>query len=211
MRFVSIAAAALMSLGAGVWVMSTDEVAAFAAVIGIHEVRTVKTARPAVALLVRAPAGEAVTVARRLGRDHLQASIATTTAPSAAAIPVLAAYGDVPIPAIGRAGFFGWIHTSSALRREARALHLHHHFYYLEPHDPSLGQLLLARTAGGLPVRGSIVFGERTQLPDRPLRAGDVVVVTLSGSPATLRSLERLARALQSRGLIALPLSAFTG
>jgi UDP-N-acetylglucosamine:LPS N-acetylglucosamine transferase len=210
MRFVSIAAAVLMSLGAGVWVMSTDEVAAFASVIGIHEVRTVKTTRPAVALLVRAPVGEAVTVARRLGRDHLEASIATTTAPSAAAIPVLAASGDVPIPAIGRAGFFGWIHTSSALRREARALHLHHHFYYLEPHDPSLGQLLLARTAGGLPVRGSVAFGERTQLPDRPLRAGDVIVVTLSGSPATLRSLDRLARALQSRGLIALPLSAFT-
>jgi UDP-N-acetylglucosamine:LPS N-acetylglucosamine transferase len=211
MRFVSIAAAVLMSLGAGVWVMSTDEVAAFAAVIGIHEVRTVKTTRPAVALLVRAPVGEAVTVARRLSRDHLQASIATTTAPSTAAMPVLVASGDVAIPAIGRAGFFGWIHTSSALRREARALHLHHHFYYLEPHDPSLGQLLLARTAGGLPVRGSVAFGERTQLPDRPLRAGDVIVVTLSGSPATLRSLDRLARALQSHGLIALPLSAFTG
>jgi hypothetical protein len=42
------------------------------------------------------------------------------------------------------------------------------------------------------------------------MRAGDVIVVTLSGSPATLRSLESLARALQSRGLIALPLSAFT-
>ena len=210
MRFVSVAAAVLMSLGAGVWVMSTDEVAAFAAVIGIHEVRTVKTTRPAVALLVRAPVGEALAVARRLGRDHLQASIATTTAPSAAAIPVLAASGDVPIPAIGRAGFFGWIHTSSALRREARALHLRHHFYYLEPPHPSLGQLLLARTAGGLPVRGSVVFGGRTQLPDRPMRAGDVIVVTLSGSPATLRSLESLARALQSRGLIALPLSAFT-
>jgi UDP-N-acetylglucosamine:LPS N-acetylglucosamine transferase len=211
MRFVRISAAVLMSLGAGVWVMSTDEVAAFAAVIGIHEVKTVKTTRPAVALLIRTPAGDAVTVARRLGRDHLQASIATTTAPAAAALPVLSAYGDVPIPAIGRAGFLGWIHTSSALRREARALHLHHHFYYLEPHSPSLGQLLLARTAGGLPVRGSVVFGERTQLPDRPLRAGDVVVVTISSSPATLRSLDRLARALQSRGLIALPLSAFTG
>ena len=210
MRFVSVAAAVLMSLGAGVWVMSTDEVAAFAAVIGIHEVRTVKTTRPAVALLVRAPVGEALAVARRLGRDHLQASIATTTAPSAAAMRVLSTYGDVPIPAIGRAGFFGWIHTSSALRREARALHLRHHFYYLEPPHPSLGQLLLARTAGGLPVRGSVVFGGRTQLPDRPLRAGDVIVVTLSGSLATLRSLESLARALQSRGLIALPLSAFT-
>jgi len=210
MRFVSVAAAVLMSLGAGVWVMSTDEVAAFAAVIGIHEVRTVKTTRPAVALLVRAPVGEALAVARRLGRDHLQASIATTTAPSAAAMRVLSTYGDVPIPAIGRAGFFGWIHTSSALRREARALHLRHHFYYLEPHDPSLGQLLLARTAGGLPVRGSVVFGESAQLPARPLRGGDVIVVTLSGSPATLRSLDRLSRALQSRGLIALPLSAFT-
>ena len=77
--FVGVGVAVLMSLGAGFWVMSTDEVAAFASVLGIHPVKALKTDRPAVALLVRAPAGALATVARRLGHDGLEASIATTT------------------------------------------------------------------------------------------------------------------------------------
>ncbi len=211
MRASRIAAAVVMSLGAGVWVMSTDEVAAFASVIGIHEVRTVATSRPAVALLVRAPAWELATVAARLGRDHLEASLAVASAPTVAATRALAANGDVAIPTVSRSGFLGWIHTSSALRHEARELHLHHHFYYLEPRNPSLGQLLMARTAGGLPVRGSVALSPGAPLPSRPLRAGDIVVVSLGGSASSLRSLDRLAVLLQSDGLIGLPLSALTG
>jgi processive 1,2-diacylglycerol beta-glucosyltransferase len=208
MRVVSIGAAVLMSLGVGVWVMSTDEVAALAAVIGIHPVKTVKTDRPAVAVIVDAPAGEAATVARRLGHDRLEASIAITAGLAKPTMRTLTAYGDVPIPAIGHSGLFGWVRTSSQLHREARALHLHHRFFYLEPRNPALGQLLLARTAGGLPVYGSVSFSARGQLPQRPLRAGDVVVVSLSGSNTSLREIDRLKAALQAGGLIGLPLSA---
>jgi UDP-N-acetylglucosamine:LPS N-acetylglucosamine transferase len=211
MRVVGVGVAVLMSLGAGFWVMSTDEVAAFASVLGIHPVKALKTDRPAVALLVRAPAGALATVARRLGRDGLEASIATTTPLAAPTMLTLRANGDVPIPTLRHVGLFGWIRTSSQLRHEARALHLHHHFYYLEPHDPSLGELLLARAAGGLPVHGSVSLTTRAELPARPLRAGDVIVVSLSGSPASLQTLDRLASALQSDGLIGLPLSALAG
>ena len=210
LRVVSIGAAVLMSLGVGAWVMSTDEVAALAAVVGIHPVKTMKTDRPAVALIVHAPVADAAKVARRLGHDGLEASIATTVALTAPAMRALSSYGDVPIPTIGHAGLFGWMRTSSTLRREARALHLHHRFYYLEPHDPSLGQLLLARTAGGLPVRGFLTLGADSRLPRRHLLAGAVIVVSLSGSAQSLRALDRLATALQSDGLIGLPLSALT-
>jgi processive 1,2-diacylglycerol beta-glucosyltransferase len=211
MRVVSIGVAAVMSLGAGVWVMSTDEVAALAAVVGIHPVKTVKTDRPAVAVIVDAPAREATTVARRLAHDRLEASIATTVALSRPAMAALSAYGDVPIPTIGHSsGPFGWLRTSSVLRHEAKALHLHHRFYYLEPRDPTLGQLLLARTAGALPVHGSVTLGAHTRLTKRQLRAGAIVVVSLDGSARSLRALDRLSAALQSDGLIGLPLSALT-
>jgi processive 1,2-diacylglycerol beta-glucosyltransferase len=208
MRVVSIGSAVLMSLGVGVWVMSTDEVAALAAVIGIHPVKTVKTDRPAVAVIVDAPAGAVAAVARRLGHDRLEASIAITAGLARPAMRTLTNYGDVPIPAIGHSGLFGWVRTSSQLHREARALHLHHRFFYLEPRNPTLGQLLLARTAGGLPVHGSVSFSSGGQLPQRPLRAGDVVVVSLSGSNTSLRAIDRLKAALQAGGLIGLPLSA---
>jgi hypothetical protein len=89
-------------------------------------------------------------------------------------------------------------------------LHLHHHFYYLEPRNPTLGQLLLARTAGALPVHGSVALDAHTGLPQRRLRAGDVVVAWVTSSPGSLRALDRLATALQSDGLDGLPLSELT-
>ena len=107
-----------MSLGVGVWVMSTDEVAALAAVVGIHPVKTVKTDRPAVALLVQAPAGELALVARRLEHDGLQASLATSAPLTRGTLRTLASDGDVPIPTIRHAGLFGWLRTSSQLRHE---------------------------------------------------------------------------------------------
>jgi hypothetical protein len=207
---VSVSVAVLLSLGVGFWVMATDEVAAFASVLGIHPVKTLKTDRPAVALLVRVPTGSLAVVARRLGHDGLEASIATTAPLTTQTMRTLKANGDVPIPTLRHLGLFGWIRTSSQLRHEARALHLRRHFYYLEPHNPSLGELLLARAAGGLPVHGSVSLSTGATLPPRPLRAGDVIVVSLTGSAASLRALDRLASVLQSDGLIGLPLSALT-
>lgn len=200
----------LMSLGAGVWVMSTDEVGAFAAVAGIHPVKAVKTDDPVVAVLVDAPGGDVAIVARRLARDGIKASIASPDLLPRAALGTLRGYGDAPIPTIGHAGLFGWLRTSSVLRREARALHLHHHFYYLEPRNPTLGQLLLARTTGAVPIHGSVLLDARTRLPGR-LYPGAVVVVWITSSSSSLATLDRLARELQSDGLAGLPFSAFAG
>jgi processive 1,2-diacylglycerol beta-glucosyltransferase len=210
LRAVSVGAAVLLSLGAGAWVMSTDEVAAVAAVVGIHPVKTLKTDQPAVAVIVDVPAGDTATVARRLARDGIEASIASTSVPGRRVLQTLRHDGDGPIPTIGHSSLFGWIRTPTVLRREARALHLHHRFYYLEPHNPSLGELLLARTAGAMPVHGSVALDAHTRLPQRPLRAGDVVVVSVSLSAGSLRALDRLASALQSDGLVGLPLAELT-
>jgi processive 1,2-diacylglycerol beta-glucosyltransferase len=208
---VSVATAVVLSLGAGAWVMSTDEVAAIAAVAGIHPVKTLKTDDPAVALIVDAPAPEVAAVVARLGRDGLEASVATPDVLSKRALRALSANADVPMPTIGHSSLFGWIRTPSLLRRQARALHLHHRFYYLEPRNPTLGQLLLARTAGALPVHGSVALDAHTRLPQRRLHAGDVVVAWVTSSPGSLRALDQLAAALQADGLVGLPLSALTG
>jgi hypothetical protein len=56
-------------------------------------------------------------------------------------------------------------------------------------------------------VHGSVALDAHAPLPQRPLRAGDVVVVSVS-SGGSLRVLDRLARAVASEGLVALPLPA---
>jgi UDP-N-acetylglucosamine:LPS N-acetylglucosamine transferase len=206
----NVGAALLLTLGAGTWVMSTDELNAFASVLAPQTVK-VKTSQPEVAVIVRAPAGSVDALMARLANDGLEASIATTTVPSAATRAAMISYGDESIPTISRAGLFNWIRTPSLLRHDARALHLHHRFYYLEPADPTFGQLLLGRTAGGVPVKGSLALSDRTPVSTRRLSKGDIVVVTVTGSRASYRVLDQLAGALESDGLVGLPLSAVVG
>ena len=211
LRAVSVGVAALLSLSAGAWMMSTDEVAAFAAVVGIHPIKTVKTIYPAVGVIVAAPEGQTAALARRLRHDGIQASIASAVVPGTAVRRLLRADSDELIPTIARSGLFAWIGTPTQLRHEARALHLHRHYYYLEPQSPSLGELLLARTAGGLAVRGSVTLSEKASTPRRPLHAGDVVVVTFKSASATLGAVDRLAHQLHSDELVGLPLSRLLG
>jgi len=206
LRLANIGAVLTLAAGGGVWVLSTDEFDAFASVF-VHPVGRVKTTDPAVAVIVSTPSSEIRAVVARLDRDGLAASIATTATPSGADLRLLHSSGDESIPQVGRAhGFFGWIHTGSTLRHEAHALHLHHRFFYLEPRDPTFGQLLLGRTAGGMPVRGSVALGARTPVPAAKLTKGDTIVVTV-GASRSLRELDRLARALHSDSLAGVPLS----
>jgi len=211
LRAVSVGVAALLSLSAGAWMMSTDEVAAFAAVVGIHPIKTVKTIYPAVGVIIDAPAGETATLARRLHSDGIQASIASAVVPDAAVRGLLRRNGDELIPTIARSGLFAWLSTPAQLRHEARALHLRRHYYYLEPQNPSLGELLLARTAGGLAVRGSVALSEKSSVPRRALHDGDVVVVTFKSASATLHAVDHLAHLLHADQLVGLPLSRLLG
>jgi hypothetical protein len=203
MRLASVTAGLALAFGGGIWVMSTDELSALASVF-VHQVGRVPTRSAAVAVIVSTTTADAPAVARRLADDGIEASIATTRVPSSGALALLGRDGDQLLPRLTPTGFFGWIHTSSWLHRDARALHLHHGFYYLEPRDATVGQLLLGRTAGGVPVRGSVVVGSRTRLPMR-LHKGDVIVASVSGSQ--LQVIDRLASALRSDGLAGLPLS----
>jgi processive 1,2-diacylglycerol beta-glucosyltransferase len=211
LRAASIGVAAVLSLSAGAWMMSTDEVAAFAAVVGIHPVKTVKTIYPVVGVIVDAPGGDAAAISSRLKHDGLEGSVASAIVPGAPDRQLLSRNGDEVIPTIARTGLFAWISTPTALRREARALHLRHHYYYLEPQNPSLGELLLARTAGGLAVRGSVVLSAKTGMLTRPLRAGDVIVVSYKSAGQTLRAVDGLAHTLHSDELVGLPLSRLLG
>ena len=170
----------------------------------MHPVTKVQTPYPEVAVIVRATPGDAAVIARRLARDNLEASIATTSVPTGSAMRALSRSGDQSIPEINHVGFLGWLRTPSSLRREARALHLPHRFYYLAQ-NATVGQLLLGRTAGGVPVRGSIVLDSHTPVSTRSLHKGAIVVVTVTSSPQSLQVLDRLASALQSAGLVGLP------
>ena len=153
---VRVATSVVMSLGAGVWVMSTDELDALASDLS-HPVKTVSSRGvDAVRVVVDAPPREVLTIARELRHDGLRASFALASVPNARTVRTLRRFGDDVIPAVRGGGGLHWLHVPAELRREARALHLHRGFYYLDPAKLDVGELLLGPVSGGKGVTGAV-------------------------------------------------------
>ncbi|HEY2140685.1 MAG TPA: glycosyltransferase [Solirubrobacteraceae bacterium] len=213
LRLVACATQLVLLLGAGTWMMSTDEVTAVASVfLGVHPLKQVHTNAPDVGLIVRAPTGEVALVAAQLASRGIHVSFADDGGvPSQATITKLRALGDELVPEVPGSTVLRWVRTRGTLRSQARALGLRHHFYFLQPRNGlTVGQLVLARTAGALPVSGAMRLNATGPLPQRRTRAGDVLVVALDGSPSSVLGLERLVSWLGAGGLGARPLEWLT-
>ncbi|HXR29357.1 MAG TPA: glycosyltransferase [Solirubrobacteraceae bacterium] len=214
LRLAAFATQAVLLLGVGYWMMSTDEVTALAAsVLDVHQLTHVRTRQPDVGVIVHAPGRVADRVAAQLAAYGIHVSIADDAGvPSRARIARLNALGDELLPEVPTPALFHWVRTRSLLRKQAHALGLRHRFYYLEPSGGlSVGQLVLARTAGATPVKGALRLSATARLPQRTMRAGDVIVVELGGSPSSLAGLVRIVSWLASERLGVEPLSSLMG
>jgi processive 1,2-diacylglycerol beta-glucosyltransferase len=215
LRLVAFLTPLILLLGVSMWTMSTDEVSVLAARI-LHEkpLARVNTTQHDVGVIVRVPSQDQVLVAAELARRGIHVSFADAGAvPKPATISRVRALGDEVLPAIPDSGaLLRWVKARGMLRAQARALGLRHHFYFLQPRGGlTVGQLLLARTAGAKPVSGALRLSASSTLPQRPARAGEVLVVTLDGSPGSVTGLERIVSSLGGGGLGAEPLSWLIG
>jgi processive 1,2-diacylglycerol beta-glucosyltransferase len=213
LRMVAFVTQLALLLAVTTWLMSTDEVTAFAGLfLGVHPLQRVHTSQPEVGLVVRAPAGRVVGVASALSARGIHASFTDNGGDARATIADLRAAGDELVPEVPRSGsLFRWLRTRGTLRAQAHALGLHHRFYFLQPPGGlTVGQLVLARTAGAMPVAGALRMNAWGPLPHRPMRAGDVLVVSVDGSEASLAGVERVVAWLRASGLSAEPLGSLT-
>jgi processive 1,2-diacylglycerol beta-glucosyltransferase len=210
MRVVALATQLVLLVGVGSWMMSTDEVSALAAkVLDVDTLVHVNTSQPDVGVIVHAPARDIPVVAAELAAKGIHVTLADDSGvPSAQRVSSVHAAGDELLPEVPGSKLLRWVRTRGTLRSQARALGLHHRFYFLQPRGGlSVGQLVLARTAGATPVRGTLRISATGPLPQRPMRAGDVLVVELDGSSSSVAGLERLVSWLGSDGLSAEPLA----
>jgi processive 1,2-diacylglycerol beta-glucosyltransferase len=212
LRLATFSVQALMLVGAGTWMMSTDEVTGLAsAFLNVHQLKHVSTDQPDVGIIVRTPPSDITLVANELASRGIHASFADGGVNSPATVDKLRALGDELLPEAPRAGALRWIRTRGALRSQARELGLRHRFYFLEARNGlTVGQLVLARTAGAMPVCGALRMAATGSLPQRPRRAGDVLVVTVDGSTSSVRGVERIVSWLGSAGLGAESLGSLT-
>jgi UDP-N-acetylglucosamine:LPS N-acetylglucosamine transferase len=214
LRAVAFASQAVLLLGVGSWMASTDEVTALAAkLLHVHPLAHVKTSQRDVGIVVHAPSGALVAAAAStLAAQGIHVSFADDAGvPSRARIAAMRSLGDELLPELPGDTLLRWVRTRGTLHSQARALGLGRGFYYLEPIGGlSVGQLVLARTAGATPVKGALRLRATEALPQRPMRAGDVIVVELGASPSSLLGLERMVSRLGSEGLGVEPLGSLT-
>jgi UDP-N-acetylglucosamine:LPS N-acetylglucosamine transferase len=215
LRLVAFLTPLILLLGMSMWTLSTDEVSVLAAkILHVKPLAQVRTEQHDVGVIVRVPGADQALVAGVLARRAIHVTFADAGAvPSAATIAGVRACGDELLPAIPDSGsLLRWVKARGTLRAQAHALGLRHHFYFLQPRGGlTVGQLVLARTAGAKPVSGAQRFSATGAPPQRPARAGEVLVVTLDGSAASVAGLERLVSRLGSDGLGAEPLSWLIG
>jgi processive 1,2-diacylglycerol beta-glucosyltransferase len=214
LRLVAFATPFVLLLSIGAWTMSTDEVTALAsALLRVHPLTHVSTSQPDVGIIVQAPARDLTLVAAELAGHGIHASFADDGGvPAPATIVRLHALGDQLMPEVGPGtSLLRWVRTRAKLRSQARALGLHHHFYFLQPRGGlTVGQLVMARTAGATPVKGSLRLNATGALPQGRRRAGEILVVTVDGSASSLLGVERLVSSLGADGLGAEPLGWLT-
>jgi processive 1,2-diacylglycerol beta-glucosyltransferase len=213
LRLVAIGTqfAAIAVLGS--WMMSTDEVTTLAAkVLRVHPLSHVRTDQRAVAIVVRAPSAEIPRLASRLAERKIHVSFADDAGvPSSQRVADLHKLGDELLPEVPKSSPLHWPGTRGVLHRQARALGLKHRFYYVEPAGGlSVGQLVLARTDGATPVQGAVRFSAERGLPQRPIRAGDVLVVELDGGTDSVAGLEGVVSQLAADGLASDSLESLT-
>jgi processive 1,2-diacylglycerol beta-glucosyltransferase len=213
LKLTAVALQLTLLLGVGAWTMSTDEVSALAAIIlHVHPLVRVETDQRAVGLVLRTPPRYVASVARQLAARGIHVSFADDGADAPATIATLRALDDQLLPEVPAGkSVLRWVRTRGALSSQAHALGLAHRFYFLEPSGGlTVGQMVLARTTGAAPVRGAVRMSATGRLPRRQLRAGDVVVVAVDGSPASVRGVERIALSLGCDKLGAESLSSLT-
>ncbi|HEY7952401.1 MAG TPA: glycosyltransferase [Solirubrobacteraceae bacterium] len=204
LRMVAIGVQMALLLGVGLWTMSTDEVTALAsAVLRVHPLKHVATTDTSVGVILRAPRQDVTALASQLAGQGIHLSFADDGGvPSRNTVVKVEGFGDELMPEAPGNNLLRWMRTRATLGAQARALGLHRHFYFLQPRGGlSLGQLVLARTAGATPVAGQLQLSATGPLPQRPPRAGDVLVVSVDGSPASLRGVLRLVSWLASARL----------
>jgi processive 1,2-diacylglycerol beta-glucosyltransferase len=214
LRLVAFATQLTLLLLVGMWTMSTDEVTAVAdKLLHVHELVRVRTSQPEVGVIVHAPDQDIVRVASTLAAKGIHVSFTDDSGvPTRLQIGQLRAMGDELLPEVPSPRLFHWLRTRSVLRSQARALGLRHNFYFLRPGGGlSVGQMVLARTTGAIPIKGALRLSATAPLPQRRMLAGDVLVVALDGSSSSVAGVKRIVAWLGSSGLGAEPLAWLTG
>jgi processive 1,2-diacylglycerol beta-glucosyltransferase len=203
------AVALLLALLLGAWIFSTDEpFPAIARAFDLRSVTSTSSGQACVGLVIQISPDFLPQALADLARHGDRASFAYTAGWSPGALRAVECSGNEALPSLGRGSLAGWVHTRGTLAKEATSLGVSRPGVYLPPRDGfTLGQYVLARMRGALPLGGGLRLDPR--LPRRVLavKQGEVLVLDLSSnSSSSLQFLDGVLTALEAKGLAGVPL-----
>jgi hypothetical protein len=123
-------------------------------------------------------------------------------------IRLVEAQGSQVLPALGSVSLISWVHTRSALSRQAAQLGVHKVSVYVPPKDGlTLSEYLLARSKGAVPLRGGTYLESRKSAVRLNLGKDKLLILNLdSDSSGSLQFLDKVLDELSHQGLAAIPL-----
>jgi hypothetical protein len=204
MRAQRIAMSSALGVLAVSWSLNSGAAYSLASkVLQTKPLTRVETQRQQVALILRVPQSSIGQVRRALAARAGHASFAVTRGVGRTEMLALGAAGDDVVPELTRGKAMHWLKTRKILKQDRRALGLPKHFYFLTPTKGfNLGEYLYGRTLGAKPVDGAVRMTLPSPRVNRPVRRGQVVVVTLDPrSPGSMVSFDALLSELSREGL----------
>ncbi len=208
MRFATVTAAFAAAIAVS---FSTEApYGALAGVFHLRPVTTVQTSEPDVGLVIQAPEALVPALESKLSQKKTRASFAFTTVPTVSTLTHLRDSGDDALPQLTPGTGTGWIKTRGWVRREAQVLKPgKRKLIYLAPGKGfTLGQYLLARTAGATPVRAYPQMAINVPVAEKPMHRGQIVLLKLPGSRTkAIETLNIFLERLKSHRLQGVPVS----
>jgi processive 1,2-diacylglycerol beta-glucosyltransferase len=203
------ATVALTSLVAVGWTFASATPYPFVSrMLHLRPATTAPLVGPRIALVVDAPQQMLPAIASKLEARKARATFALDKAPDRSLIATLASFGDSSLPTLHAKTLPHWISVGRGLQRQAHALGLGKHFYYLVPRKGfTFGEYVVARAVGGRPLAGAVRFEAGRALSAKTPQAGDVVVLTLEDSSlsSALATVDAVTRLLSRESLRAVP------
>jgi processive 1,2-diacylglycerol beta-glucosyltransferase len=205
---VRVAVASLIVFMLAVFALMTDEpYPVFARAFHLRDASIQTTGSTSVGLVIEADQTLVPAIVRELAAHGDRASFAYDNRWRGDAIQTVSDSGDQILPSLGQGSLLSWIRTRSTLAKEASNLGTRSPEAYVAADDGfSLGEYLLARTRGALPLPAAVRLNSNKLRADFSVRGGDVVVVRLdSGAAPSLSFLKKVLDRLAAKGLTGLP------
>jgi hypothetical protein len=207
-RLGTVAVAASLVVGG----LSSDvPYSMFAWVLKARPTTAVATPLPRVGLVIDTRGSRVAPLAQALARRGVRASFAVTDFPPRKTLRAVARLGDEVLPRLRGSGPINWVSTGKRLRRARPRLGLPDHFLYVVPRDGfTLGAYLLAHSAGGSAIRGSVRLGPQSLVNE--LSRGAIAEISLDHAPVGWPLvLDSLVARLRATGMAAVPAGELLG